>query len=1049
MTNVLNPRRPCRWLFCCLLFVLLPIHAARAAGPVTTSVTDTVYRADGSAAAGTLVISWNAFTSSEGKAVPAGRKTVKIGAAGAVSIPLVPNFGASPEGSYYRVTYKLDDGSTSEEYWSVPAAPTTTIAAIRSKLAPANVAVQYATRQYVDSKLAEIGEGGGGSGNATRIQGKDIDAMEPARGQSLTFDGTHYKPQSHAIVDVVRDCGAVGDGVTNDAPAIQACINANGARTIHFPKTRPWGQADYYLAATLTVPIHNTILEGEGGGLNDGTILQFAPGTSGIRLNGMGDVVRDLSVRGGDPWNTFDFGTYTFNGTADGIQLASGQEVLDHVYVYGFSRHGVNGDSEAFAGNSNLWKLTNVTSESNRGDGFHFHGTDANAGRCDLCNSRLNQGWGFFDDALLPNTYIAPHTEANHNDVQNPAVTVTPTSLTRANHLVTAVSASPHNLMTGDTLVVAGATDATFNGKRVNGVTVTDPTHFIYVDTGADAVCSGACTAAAAVGYQPGNRIWAQNARSGGPYYMPKNNTLVGAYAEGNQPWSSFLANTLILGFNDGAGQDWTKVPNLNWNGHSTPLVFSRMLRGGGYARTRFTAGTKLSSVSDVYADAGEGAFGVSNEDAANGSIYSRLSFQRSTLGNTSGWWCFTADFTGSEGSTRNLSPLCMSDMLTTGIPGRVSLFPNGFGYGDPAAPRFLTIGGMSAPADGDGGSGDVSLNSSPRQYSRNFWGWMKTLDAKYYAVAPLSGCQGVNYFCYYAPQNNANGIPAFALNTSGSQYAALYDPGDGGGGAVALGFTSSLTALPASPAWKCLQSGTCTFSGALASTVATGTAPLAIASTTPVANLTLASDSQLPVIAESKITNLTADLAARVQLAGDLSGSAAAPTVAKVQGRNVASTAPNDGDCYKWVAAASQWQPSACAGGGSGGVSPASFLFISSSGGITWTSIPAAVTELSNDSGARQKLDLGNVSQIRLSCRARSVSSPGSPVFRMQYSTDESTWNTLTNNSCDMSAAGTKTTAWENIPAGAKADVFVRITESGGNGTGSVTYGAVALQVK
>ncbi|MBZ5648309.1 MAG: glycoside hydrolase family 55 protein [Acidobacteriia bacterium] len=846
MNRILDARRPLGRFFCCLISLLVALVAADASGPATTSVTDTVYRADGTPAGGTLVIAWQAFTSSEGKAVAAGVKTVKIGPAGAVTIPLVPNFGATPAGGYYKVTYKLDDGSTSEEFWSVPAAPAATISAIRSKLVPANVAVQYATRQYVDSMLANMG--GGGSGNAVKIQGKDVEAVEPARGQSLTFDGTKYKPQSHAVVDVVRDCGAVGDGVTNDAPAIQACINANPGKTIHFPKTRSWGQADYYLAATLVVPIHNTVLEGEGGGLNDGTVLQFASNTSGLRLNGQGDVVRDLSVRGGDPWNTWDFATYTFSGTADGIQLASGQAVLDHVYVYGFNRHGVNADSAAFAGNSNLWKLTNVTSESNRGDGFHFHGMDANAGRCDMCNARLNQGWGFFDDALLPNTYIAPHTEANHDDVQNPASTVALTSLVRANHVVTATTASAHNLMNGDTLVVAGATNATFNGKRVNGVTVTDPTHFTFVDPQSDASCSGACAAAATVGYQAGNRIWVQNAKSGGPYYMPKNNTLIGAYAEGNQPWSSFYSNTLILGFNDGAGQDWTKIPNLQWNGHSTPLTFSRILRGGGYARTRFTAGVKLTSQADPYTDAAEGAFGVSNEDADNGAIYSRLSFQRTALGNTPGWWCFTADFAGTEGTSRNASPLCMADLLTNSPAGLVTLFPTGFGYGDPAAPRFQMVGALSAPADASGGVGDVSLTSQPLWYGRSFWGWLKGQDAKYYPFAPMSGCQG-SWFCFFAPYKNSDGLPAFTLNTSGTHYGALYDPGDAGGGAVALGFATSMTSLPASPTWKCAQTGVCTFAGQIVSTVATGSAPLSVTSTTPVANLTLASDAQLPTI--------------------------------------------------------------------------------------------------------------------------------------------------------------------------------------------------------
>jgi hypothetical protein len=50
-----------------------------------------------------------------------------------------------------------------------------------------------------------------------------------------------------------------------------------------------------------------------------------------------------------------------------------------------------------------------------------------------------------------------------------------------------------------------------------------------------------------------------------------------------------------------------------------------------------------------------------------------------------------------------------------------------------------------------------------------------------------------------------------------------------------------------------------------LSSSVATGVPPLTVASTTPVANLTLAAPSQVPTLPESQITNLAADLAARV----------------------------------------------------------------------------------------------------------------------------------------------------------------------------------------
>jgi trimeric autotransporter adhesin len=49
----------------------------------TTQVTDTVYRADGTAATGTVIVSWEAFTTAIGQSVPSGTTSAVIGAGGA------------------------------------------------------------------------------------------------------------------------------------------------------------------------------------------------------------------------------------------------------------------------------------------------------------------------------------------------------------------------------------------------------------------------------------------------------------------------------------------------------------------------------------------------------------------------------------------------------------------------------------------------------------------------------------------------------------------------------------------------------------------------------------------------------------------------------------------------------------------------------------------------------------------------------------------------------------------------------------------------------
>ena len=76
-----------------------------------------VYGADGTPAAGTLLISWPTFSTAEGNAVAAGTKSVGLGPQGGLSVDLVPNIGASPAGTFYTVVFQLDDTIAAVEAW--------------------------------------------------------------------------------------------------------------------------------------------------------------------------------------------------------------------------------------------------------------------------------------------------------------------------------------------------------------------------------------------------------------------------------------------------------------------------------------------------------------------------------------------------------------------------------------------------------------------------------------------------------------------------------------------------------------------------------------------------------------------------------------------------------------------------------------------------------------------------------------------------------------------------------------------------------------------
>ncbi|MFZ0683946.1 MAG: hypothetical protein WAM89_00255 [Terriglobales bacterium] len=127
----------------------------QAQGPGLTTIVDTVYRADGTAASGSVLISWPSFVSAGGAAVAAGTLPVTIGAQGAFTAQLVPNAGASPAGTYYVAVFQLDDGTVRTEYWAVSTASPTTIAAVLTTPGTglSNLA---ATQEYVNAAVAPL-----------------------------------------------------------------------------------------------------------------------------------------------------------------------------------------------------------------------------------------------------------------------------------------------------------------------------------------------------------------------------------------------------------------------------------------------------------------------------------------------------------------------------------------------------------------------------------------------------------------------------------------------------------------------------------------------------------------------------------------------------------------------------------------------------------------------------------------------------------------------------------------------------------------------------
>lgn len=108
-----------RWPQLLACAVLLLLTGASAWALPQTQVQDVLLNADGSPIDGTVEISWPSFTAPDGSTIAANRVVINI-VNGVIGVPLVPNLGASPEGTSYEATFTLSTGVIVTEYWVVP-----------------------------------------------------------------------------------------------------------------------------------------------------------------------------------------------------------------------------------------------------------------------------------------------------------------------------------------------------------------------------------------------------------------------------------------------------------------------------------------------------------------------------------------------------------------------------------------------------------------------------------------------------------------------------------------------------------------------------------------------------------------------------------------------------------------------------------------------------------------------------------------------------------------------------------------------------------------
>jgi hypothetical protein len=201
----------------------------------------------------------------------------------------------------------------------------------------------------------------------------------------------------------VKDFGAVGDGVVDDAPAINAAIAALGTRGgLVF---LPYGV--YRIQSTIEM---NTrcILRGEGGGETSGAIgavvIKKAASmtTPAIRTSSACCRIEYLVVNG-DSGNT-----------GDGIAIESNGSGVANCAVSGMGGVGIRIGKDT-ATNSNSWSLRDIMCRGNASHGIYVHepNYNANAGVAVRVASTQNGGDGIRNRHGDKNTYVGCLVESN------------------------------------------------------------------------------------------------------------------------------------------------------------------------------------------------------------------------------------------------------------------------------------------------------------------------------------------------------------------------------------------------------------------------------------------------------------------------------------------------------------------------------------------------------------------------------------------------------------------------------------------------------------
>lgn len=173
--------------------------------------------------------------------------------------------------------------------------------------------IQFSDDGYGKITITSTGAVAGAGGSDTQVNFNSSGVLGGSSGliwnnSTSTLTATHITGlDSKPFIDVVRDCGATGDGVTDDSTVVQACFDAHQGYAFYFPKTQANNSCSYFFGTTLAPKGDNVSMFGANGGFRNfgsnsaGTSLCFAAGITGIKFDSgfpSGASIHDLNLQG-------------------------------------------------------------------------------------------------------------------------------------------------------------------------------------------------------------------------------------------------------------------------------------------------------------------------------------------------------------------------------------------------------------------------------------------------------------------------------------------------------------------------------------------------------------------------------------------------------------------------------------------------------------------------------------------------------------------------------------------------------------------------------